>query len=77
MPHRREFVLILSIALGFIISFPQISKGAAQQQTTNEGRKNKNANKQLIYKNKPNGFCFSLPMSEKGYRILMEQRSDF
>jgi hypothetical protein len=73
MPHRREFVLILSIAIGFTICIPQASKGAPQQQIGIEGKKNKSAKKPLNYRNKRYGFSFSLPMSWKGYRIQVAQ----
>jgi hypothetical protein len=66
-------VLILSIVLGFIVCLPQVSKGTPLQQTGIVVRKNKKAKKQLIYKNKQYGFSFSLPISWKGYRILVEE----
>jgi hypothetical protein len=73
MPRRREFVLILSISLGFITCIAQSSNGAQQRQIGIEGGQGKNTAKQLVYKNEQYGFSFSLPMSWKGYRILVEQ----
>jgi hypothetical protein len=73
MSHRRVCMVILSTALGFLISGPQVSKAAPQKQIGIEVGRNKNAKKQLLYRNKHYGFSFSLPMSWKGYRILVEQ----
>jgi hypothetical protein len=74
MPRRNEWMAILSVALGFISCFPQLSNGA-RQQTGIEGTKNSTATKQLVYENKQYGFSFSLPAGWKGYRILSEQWS--
>lgn len=73
MPHRRRLVPILFMALCFLIGLPQGSNEAPQKVNGDKEKETKNTPKQLVYENERYGFSFSLPLSWKGYRILVEQ----